>query len=104
MSTREIPAISEQQVKAVLEEVEKLMNANAYYKRRKRIKFDEFKFALEEQLKPYAHYNNIPLHLVVSTIITSMEKYHGRASLPREVILEEIEFELNNFHHNKNIL
>lgn len=100
MANKPIPPIPQHYVKTVLSRTKLFLSSNSYNGKLQRIRFSKLKSILESELRSYAEYNSIPIKDVVYTIVTTMEITHGKLSIIKENLLDELEFELNNFHLN----
>lgn len=101
MENKATPPIPSQYVKTVLSRARLFISSNNDNSKSQRIKFSKLKSILESELGSYAEYNSLSIADVVYTIITTMEIAHGKLSILKENLLDELEFELNNFHHNE---
>jgi len=70
------------------------------YKNRKRLPIQSIKPILELHLKDYAKNHHMTTQKVSELLLKFIHDYHQKKSLPKEIFVSELEFELNNFHHN----
>lgn len=100
MSRSKVQPIPAEVVKKVLETTS-LYKDTYLYKNKKRLPLQSVKPILELHLEDYAKDHDMTPQKVAELVLKFMQDYHRKKSLPKEMFVDELEFELNNFHHNK---